>query len=263
MKNISDVQSQKDKRRITIDRVGVKNIEYPIIVEDRANKTQQTVAKIALYVDLQEDERGTHMSRFLEVLNLYHKEDLIDNLEKFLVDLRDTLHSETAYATIDFPYFIEKTAPVSKIKSLLVYNCHFQASLKEEFKLVIGVTVPITTLCPCSKEISEAGAHNQRSYVNIQVTMKQFIWLEELIEMVESSASCQIYSLLKRPDEKYVTEKAYANPRFAEDIVREITLMLKSDPRIGSFKIETLNQESIHAHDAYAGVWSSNWVENA
>ncbi len=261
MKDKIDIQSERDNREITIDRVGVRNILYPIIVEDRRNKQQQTVAQIALYVDLQEQERGTHMSRFLEVLNRYHKEDLITNLEQFLQELRKTLGSETAFAVVDFPYFMEKEAPVSKIRSLLAYQCHFQASLGEEYKLVIGVKVPITTLCPCSKEISEQGAHSQRSHVNIQVRLKGFVWLEELIEIVEASASCEIYSLLKRPDEKYVTEKAYGNPRFAEDIVREITLKLRSDERIETFKVETVNQESIHNHDAYAGVWSENFIE--
>jgi len=260
MKN-KDVQSERDTREITIDRVGVKRIRYPIIVEDRKNVNQQTVADIALYVDLREHERGTHMSRFLEVLNKYHKEDIISNLEQFLVDLRERMGSETALAVIDFPYFIEKEAPVSKIKSLLSYQCHFQASLKEEYILVIGVKVPITTLCPCSKEISENGAHSQRSYVNIQVTLGEFVWLEELIEMVETSASCEIYSLLKRPDEKFVTERAYENPRFAEDIVREITLKLRQDKHIASFKVETENLESIHDHNAYAGVWSKNFWE--
>ncbi|MCF7911846.1 MAG: GTP cyclohydrolase FolE2 [Candidatus Cloacimonetes bacterium] len=256
-----DVQSERDTRKITIDRVGVKNIRYPIVVEDRQNVQQQTVADIALYVDLPEDERGTHMSRFLEVLNEYHKEDIIANLEQFMIDLRQRLGSDTAFAVIDFPYFIEKQAPVSLSRSLLSYQCHFQASLSEVFRLVIGVKVPITTLCPCSKEISENGAHSQRSYVNIQVTLKDFVWLEELIELVEASASCEIYSLLKRSDEKFVTEKAYDNPRFAEDIVREITLKLRQDERITSFRVETENLESIHDHNAYAGVWSENFWE--
>lgn len=261
MNNKKDIQSEKDNRNLVINRVGVKNIFYPIIVEDRTNTQQQTTGKLSLYVDLTSKERGTHMSRFLEVLNHYHKEDLITHLEEFLEKLRYSLGSRRSYATVDFPYFIEKIAPVTRIKSKLAYNCHFQASLEESYKLVIGVTVPVTTLCPCSKEISDYGAHNQRSYVNIQVRMKEFIWLEELIEIVESSASCEIYPLLKRPDEKYVTEKAYNNPRFAEDIVREITLKLKSDNRIETFKVETLNQESIHNHEAYAGIWSENFIE--
>jgi GTP cyclohydrolase IB len=261
MKEHIDVQSQRDERKVTIDRVGVRNICYPIVVEDRANLQQQTVADIAMYVELQDKERGTHMSRFLEVLNKYHKEDLIDNLESFLIELRKSLGSQTSFIVIDFPYFMEKTAPVSKSKSLLAYNCHFQASLSDHYTLVIGVNVPITTLCPCSKEISEYGAHNQRSYVNIQVTLREFVWLEELIEMVEASASCQIFPLLKRSDEKFVTEHAYNNPHFAEDIVRDITLKLRADSRIDSFKIETVNQESIHDHNAYAGVWSKNFIE--
>ncbi|MCF7918450.1 MAG: GTP cyclohydrolase FolE2 [Candidatus Cloacimonetes bacterium] len=249
-----DVQSESDGRKVTINRVGVKNIRYPIVVEDRKNKTQHTVAKIDLYVELDSKERGTHMSRFLEVLNRYHQENLVANLEVFLLEIKKELKAQAAYARFEFPYFIEKTAPVSRIKSLLSYECIFEAAYSDEYKLMIGVTVPVTTLCPCSKEISEKGAHNQRSYVTVEVLFKEFVWLEELIELVEGSASCEIYSLLKRADEKYVTEKAYNNPHFVEDVVRELTLKLRADSRITSFKVESLNQESIHDHDAYAEV---------
>lgn len=253
-----DVQNQPDNRKIKIDKVGVKNIHYPILVEDRTNKYQHTNALIDIFVELPHQYRGTHMSRFLEILNSYHQESLIDNLEPFLNDIKTRLKADTAYVNISFPYFINKTAPVSKIKSLLDYNCEFTAKLNDKFEFTIGVTVPVTTLCPCSKEISKYGAHNQRSHVNVKVKYSDFIWLEEIIEYVESSASCEIYSLLKRVDEKYVTEKAYEHPVFVEDIVRDITLKLKKDKRITWFSIESENFESIHNHSAYAFVEQFN-----
>ena len=250
----NDVQNEQDYRDITIDKVGVKNINYPIIVEDRTNTIQHTIANIDIFVELTKDFRGTHMSRFLEVLNSYHQETLIDNLESFLKDIKTTLGSNSSYIKLQFPYFVNKKAPVSKIESLLNYQCEFEASLKEKFDFVIGVSVPITALCPCSKEISEYGAHNQRSIVTLKVRYQDFIWLDELIEYVESSASCEVYSLLKRVDEKYVTEKAYENPVFVEDIVREIALKMRNDNRITWFSVESENFESIHNHSAYAFV---------
>ena len=249
-----DVQSQKDLRQIAIDKVGVKNIKYPIVVEDKENKLQNTVADIDIFVDLPQEHRGTHMSRFLEVLNSYHQETLIDNLEPFLKEVKNQLNSEKAYVRIKFPYFIKKTAPVSKITSLLDYECLFEATLSDVFEFKLGVTVPITTLCPCSKEISDFGAHNQRSYVTVKIIYNSFVWIEELVAIVEKSASCEIYPLLKRPDEKYVTEKAFENPAFVEDIVRDVTLALRDDKRIDWFGVESENMESIHNHSAYANV---------
>jgi len=249
-----DIQSQKDIRNITIDKVGVKNIRYPIIVDDRINGTQNTVADLDICVELPHYHRGTHMSRFIEVLNRFHKESLIKHLKTFLQEIKIALKADAAYTTIKFPYFIKKKAPVSKIESLLSYNCFFEAALKQDYQLTIGVEVPVTSLCPCSKEISEFGAHNQRSLVTLKATLKEFVWLEELIELVESSASCEIYPLLKRIDEKYVTEKAYQNPVFVEDIVRELTLKIDRDSRISSYTIESENFESIHNHNAYAAL---------
>jgi len=250
----SDIQSQEDYRNIQIEKVGVKKIRYPIIVEDKHYEKQQTIADIDIFVDLPHNHRGTHMSRFLEVLNNYHKDTIINNLENLCSDIKIALKSEKAYIKLKFPYFIKKTAPVSKINSLLDYDCVFEASLSDKFIFLMGVTVPITTLCPCSKEISLFGAHNQRSYVTIMVRYNEFVWLEELIEIAEKTASCEIYSLLKRPDEKYVTEKAFKNPTFVEDIVRNITLILQSDKRIDWFCVESENIESIHNHNAYAYV---------
>ncbi|MDN5354797.1 MAG: cyclohydrolase [Candidatus Cloacimonadota bacterium] len=257
MKGKKDIQSQNDNRNVTINKVGVKKVRYPIIVEDRENKQQNTVADLDIYVELSHLQRGTHMSRFLEVLNRFHKETIIGNLEDFMLEIKRELIADAAYARISFPYFINKQAPVSKISSYLGYDCFFEAYYKQDYDLKIGVQVPVTSLCPCSKEISDYGAHNQRSLVTLKVAYDGFVWLEELIEVVEGAASSQIYSLLKRVDEKYVTEQAYNNPRFVEDIVREITVKLKKDKRIKYFKVESENFESIHNHSAYACVeWS-------
>ena len=258
MKNKKDIQSLSDNRNIKIDRVGVKDIRYPIVVEDRKNGQQHTIANLDIYVELPHHHRGTHMSRFIEILNEFHEEELINNLEDFLQNIKKRLNSERAFVTIRFPYTIQKTSPISKINSILMYDCFFEASLDKEYHLTLGVKVPITTLCPCSKEISKYGAHNQRSLVTAKLRFNEFIWLEEIIEIIESKSSCEIYSLLKRPDEKYVTEKAYDKPMFVEDIVREITVAFKRDKRIDQFTIESENFESIHNHSAYACV-SENW----
>jgi GTP cyclohydrolase IB len=254
---IPDLQSMPDERRICIDKVGVKGIRYPIVVEDRKNKLQQTVGELNIYVELHHSQRGTHMSRFLEVLNRYHQESIIGQLDKLLLELKSLLKAEASYIEIFFPYFMKKIAPVSKSASLMDYQCFFCASYEDEYKLWIGAIVPVTTVCPCSKEISSEGAHNQRSYVTIKVRYTEFVWLEELIEIAEATASSPVYPLLKRGDEKYVTEHAYANPKFVEDIVRDITQQLDQDPRILEFYIESENQESIHNHNAYAMVYRS------
>ncbi len=250
--HIPDIQNQKDHRKITIDKVGVKSIKYPIIVSDRRNEIQHTVADINFYVELPHSERGTHMSRFVEVLNHYHQEDIINNLDKLLSEIKKSLKADAAYIEISFDYFILKQAPVSKISSYLNYKCFFKASLSSGFDFWIGVKVPVTSLCPCSKEISQYGAHNQRSEVTLAVQYKDFIWLEELIGLIEETGSSEVYSLLKREDEKYVTEQAYNNPMFVEDIVRELTVKLSNDKRILHFEIESENFESIHNHNAYA-----------
>lgn len=249
---IPDIQNQTDKRQISIDKVGIKSVRYPIVVEDKTNGVQHSVADLNIYVELPHYRRGTHMSRFIEVLNRYHKDAFIGKLDAFLLELKKTMKAESAYVDISFPYFISKKAPVSGIASLLGYDCCFNASYTDAYELWIGVTVPVTTLCPCSKEISAYGAHNQRSQITIRVLYSEFIWLEELISLAESHASCEIYPLLKRPDEKFVTEKAYNNPKFVEDIVREITLELSKDKRIKRFHVESENFESIHNHNAYA-----------
>lgn len=254
---IPDLQSQSDGRKLSIDKVGVKGIRYPIVVEDRSKGIQPSVADLNIYVELVAHKRGTHMSRFIEILNRYHTEVFIGKLDQFLAELKKTMKAEAAYIDINFPYFIRKHAPVSRIASLLGYDCCFNASFREDFELWIGVTVPVTTLCPCSKEISQYGAHNQRSLISIRVKYREFVWLEELISLAERHASCEIYPLLKRPDEKFVTEKAYNNPKFVEDIVREITLELQADKRILAYHVESENFESIHNHNAYAMISST------
>ncbi len=249
---IPDIQNLPDNRKLTIDKVGVKGISYPIVVEDRTKGIQNTIADLDIFVELPHYRRGTHMSRFIEVLNQFHTEAFISKLEDFLIKLKTVMKAESAYVDITFPYFVTKKAPVSKKASLLNYKCFFSASFTDVYQLWIGVEVPVTTLCPCSREISAFGAHNQRSLITIKVNYHQFVWLEELIELAESHASCEIYPLLKRADEKFVTEKAYQNPKFVEDIVREITQELQKDKRISSFSVESENFESIHNHSAYA-----------
>lgn len=256
MKNTIDIQNLNDTRKVTIDKVGVKGVKYPIIVEDRTNETQHTIADLDIFVELPHHHRGTHMSRFIEILNEYHQRNVISEIENFVLETKKRLDADSAFVNIAFPYFINKTAPVSAIKSLMSYDCFFIASHRDEFEMQIGVKVPITTVCPCSKEISEYGAHNQRSIVTVTIKYSEYVWLEELIEIVEAAASCELYSLLKRSDEKYVTEKGYDNPKFVEDIVRDVVVELRKDKRITDYSVESENFESIHNHSAYASVTS-------
>ncbi len=251
-----DVQSQKDERNINIDRVGIKNINYPITLRDRTKHLQHTTASINIYVDLPREFKGTHMSRFVEVLTEHHDEIDIRNIKHILGEIKDRLKAKTAHLELSFPYFINKKAPISGQSALLDYNCTIEAvsNCGEDIKSTVTVRVPVTTLCPCSKEISERGAHNQRSIVTLKVRTNKFVWLEELIAIVEDSASCELYPLLKREDEKYVTERAYDNPAFVEDVVRAITVKLQNDSRIDWFSVESENQESIHNHNAYAQI---------
>lgn len=253
MKELVDVQSQKDTRNISIDKVGVKGVRYPISLLDKAKKRQHTIANINMYVLLPSDFKGTHMSRFIEILN--KNRDCIDikNIDNILSQMRTKLNAEKAYIELKFPYFIEKKAPVSKIESLMSYDCKVEAiGDGVNNRTILSVIVPITSLCPCSKEISDYGAHNQRGRATISVEFSEMVWIEELVGAAEESASCEIYALLKRPDEKYVTEKAYDNPVFVEDIARNIALKLKDDNRIKHYSIEVENFESIHNHNAYA-----------
>jgi GTP cyclohydrolase I len=251
---LSDVQKSPDTRRIAIDKVGVKDISYPIVVMDKHNKVQQTVARITMYVDLPHHFKGTHMSRFIEILDAYREKMALDKMETILRQMKEKLGASSAHLEIEFPYFIEKRAPVSGAKSLMEYTCHFSATLADTFDFVLGVKVPVTSLCPCSKELSAYGAHNQRSIMTVRVRYSEFLWIEDLIELVENCGSSPVWSLLKRQDEKYVTERAYENPRFVEDMVREATQRLDADANITWFAVEAENFESIHKHSAYAAI---------
>jgi GTP cyclohydrolase IB len=250
-----DIQNQKDFRNIDIKKVGVKNIKYPIIVLDRARGTQPVNATINMYVNLPHHFKGTHMSRFVEVLNEFKGQINIKTYQSILEKTRQKLHAPSAHIEIEFPYFLEKTAPVSKAKSFMEYRCIFAGeNSAEQTDFLVGVVVPVTTVCPCSREISKFGAHNQRSIVTVKVRFKKFFWIEDIIKIVEESASGEVYSLLKRVDEKYVTETAYENPKFVEDVVRSVAVQLNNDDNFIWYSIEAENFESIHNHSAYAYV---------
>ena len=248
-----DVQNRPDTRRINIDKVGVKDIRYPITVKDKAKEAQRTVASINMYVDLPHHYKGTHMSRFIEVLTVHRDSISTQSIPAILSDMKKRLDAESAHIEMTFPYFIEKTAPVSGAVSLMEYTCSlFGRQNGDKPDLTVGVTVPITPLCPCSKEISEFGAHNQRGMVTVMVQNNRFFWIEDLIRLVETSCSSEVFALLKRSDEKHVTEAAYDNPMFVEDVVREVAVKLLADDTFTWFSIAAENFESIHNHSAYA-----------
>lgn len=249
---LADVQAGSDKRNVRIDKVGVKNITYPITVKDRSKEAQNTIGTVNMYVDLPHNFKGTHMSRFLEVLNEHNGGISVDRVPEILKEMRGRLEAETAHFAVTFPYFMEKKAPITGSAGMMAYNCGFEATSGKEEDFVLTVVVPIATLCPCSKEISDRGAHNQRGDVEVKVRFDGELWIEELVEVVEEAASCDLYPVLKREDEKFVTEKAFDNPRFVEDIVREVALILRKDSRIKWFHVEVENFESIHSHNAYA-----------
>jgi GTP cyclohydrolase I len=250
-----DVQNLTDERNINIKKVGVKGIKYPVIVLDRMNGIQHVNATINMYVSLPHHFKGTHMSRFVEILNEYRGQINIKTFQTILGKVKERLDAESAHMEIEFPYFIEKTAPASGAKSLMEYLCCFageNSGGKTDF--TVSITVPVTTVCPCSKEISDLGAHNQRSIVKVVLRFRKFFWIEDVIRLVEDSASGEVYSLLKRDDEKYVTEKAYENPMFAEDVVRSVAEKLNLDENFTWYSVEAENLESIHNHSAYAYV---------
>lgn len=259
---MKDIQNSIDTRRVPIQKVGIRGLRYPIVVLDRANKSQHTVARINMYVDLPHHFKGTHMSRFIEIMNKCHGAISFAKIENILEQMINVFQCQTSHIEIRFPYFIEKTAPVSGSKALMNYECAFIAEMitskkKKKLDLVLEVSVPVTMVCPCSKAISKYGAHNQRSKITIRVRSTKLVWIEDLIEIAESSASAPVYALLKRKDEKYVTEHAYVNPKFAEDAVRGVAVKLARDPRIIWYHVESENMESIHNHNAYAMVSSS------
>jgi GTP cyclohydrolase IB len=252
--DIPDVQGSEDTRRVAIDRVGIKDIRHPVVVRDRAGREQHTVATFNMYVGLPHNFKGTHMSRFVEILNNHEYEISVESFNQMITEMTDALEAKRGHIEMNFPYFVEKAAPVSGVRSLMDYAVTFVGEIREQRapEVSVKVLVPVTTLCPCSKNISDYGAHNQRSHVTVDVKIREFVWIEELIDIVEQVASCELFGLLKRPDEKYVTERAYDNPRFVEDMVREVALRLNEDHRIGAYTVESENFESIHNHSAYA-----------
>jgi GTP cyclohydrolase IB len=250
---IPDVQSSADTRRIAIDRVGIKSIRHPVRVRDRNGGVQHTVAHFNMYVHLPHNFKGTHMSRFVEILNVHEGEISVESFEPMLRHMVERLEAQSGHVEMTFPYFVDKAAPVSGVKSLLDYEVTFVGDIVEgEYRFTMKVVVPVTSLCPCSKKISDYGAHNQRSHVTITATTEGFVWIEDLVRIAEDQASCELYGLLKRPDEKYVTERAYDNPKFVEDLVRDVATVLNHDDRVLAYVVESENFESIHNHSAYA-----------
>jgi GTP cyclohydrolase I len=249
-KPLVDVQNSTDNRQITIDKVGVRGVRHPIRVRDQANDFQHTIGDFTLTVELPHNFKGTHMSRFLEALNENKGEISAESIPNLIQSLKERLHAERAHVVVQFPYFMTKAAPVTGKTGMMDYQVKFDANCAGDF--ILQVQVPVTTLCPCSKEISDYGAHNQRGLVTANIRMSEMIWIEEVVHMIESCASCDLYPVLKRPDEKWVTERAYNNPRFVEDMVREVAMVFDKDSRITWYSIEVENFESIHAHNAYA-----------
>src|SRR5215471_12356346 len=251
---VEDVQARADTRRLPINRVGIKDISHPVRVRDRSAGEQHTIASFNMYVSLPHNFKGTHMSRFVEILHP-EREVSVESFGHMLRTMTSRLEADTGHIEMSFPFFVMKRAPVSGVESLMDYRAsligqhhhgHTETSLR--------VVVPVTSLCPCSKKISAHGAHNQRSEITITARLRSHMWIEELIEVAESEASCELYGILKRPDEKYVTERAYDNPKFVEDMVRDVATRLNGDERIAAYVVEAENFESIHNHSAYARI---------
>lgn len=255
MAELTDTQSERDHRQVAIDRVGVRSLRFPMRIRDRDGHEQHTVALVSLAVDLPHHHKGTHMSRFVQVLHAHGQVMDVKGIAGMPRELLKKLHAERAHVEFRFPWFRAKPAPVTKSVGLLDYGVIFEVNAtSDDIDFVVTVEVPVATLCPCSKAISDRGAHNQRGVVTFAVRFTQPVWIEELIELVEASASCQLYSVLKRPDEKFVTEAAYDNPVFVEDLVRNVAVKAAQHPHIKWFKVEAENFESIHNHNAYAMV---------
>lgn len=250
---IADVQSVHDTRRIAVDKAGIKAIRHPVRVTDKSGIVQHTVAVFNMYVNLPHHFKGVHMSRFIEMLNEHDSVISVETFERLLQGMVEKLETESGDIEMIFPYFISKAAPVSRIKSMMDYDVTFVGQIRNgRYRFTLKVVVPVTSLCPCSKQVSDYGAHNQRSHMSISIRANRFVWIEDLIRIAEEQASSELYGLLKRSDEKYVTEKAYGNPKFVEDAVRDIAAVLNQDERIDAYTVEAENFESIHNHSAYA-----------
>lgn len=251
--SIADVQNSVDTRQLPINKVGIKDIRHPVVIRDRSGGDQHTIANFNMYVNLPHNFKGTHMSRFVEILNQHEREISVQSFKDMLYEMTERLEADSGHIEMSFPYFVTKTAPVSGVQSLLDYDVTFIGEIKNgKHRTVLKVVIPVTSLCPCSKKISERGAHNQRSHVTVTVKTNAFVWIEDLIDIVEETASCELFGLLKRPDEKYVTERAYDNPKFVEDMVRDVAARFNNDKRISGYIVESENFESIHNHSAYA-----------
>ena len=250
---IEDVQGRADQRHLAINKVGICDIRHPVSIEQRVGGHQSTVATFGMYVNLPHHFKGTHMSRFVQILNAHEHQITVDSFRAMLGEMTERLEADNGHIEMSFPYFIDKYAPVTREKGVMDYNVTFIGDQRgERTDLYVEVKVPVTTLCPCSKDISDYGAHNQRSLITIRVRATEFFWLEELIEIAESQASSELYGILKRVDEKSVTERAYENPKFVEDVVRDVAQCLNDDPRFRYYVVESENFESIHNHSAYA-----------
>ena len=250
---LQDKQNERDHRELRIDKVGVRGLRFPIQIRDKAHLVQNTIATIGMYVDLPQEFKGTHMSRFIEVLNAHGNMVHVENITDILHAMRKKLRANTAHLEMEFPFFLTKKAPVTGMEGLMDFTARFDATAcGNEIDFMLTVIAGVTTLCPCSKAISENGAHNQRGNVTVKIRSRQAVWIEDLIALVESSASSELYSLLKRQDEKAVTERAYDNPVFVEDLVRNVALKLNAHPDVTWYKVEAENFESIHNHNAYA-----------
>ena len=250
--SIEDVQGRADTRQIPINRVGVKDVYHPVRVKDRSNGEQHTIANFNMYVNLPHHFKGTHMSRFIEILH-HEREISVDSFRTMLEEMTQRLDADAGHIEMSFPYFVMKKAPATGVESLMDYRASLVGERREgRTHLWLKVVVPVTSLCPCSKKISDYGAHNQRSHITITAKISEHIWIEELIELAEQEASSELYGILKRPDEKYVTERAYDNPKFVEDMVRDIAVRLNKEERVLAYVVESENFESIHNHSAYA-----------
>src|SRR5688572_1924695 len=253
--SIEDVQSRADTRQIPINRVGVKDVYHPVRVKDRSAGEQHTIANFNMYVNLPHNFKGTHMSRFIEILHHHEREISVDSFRTMLEEMTARLDADAGHIEMTFPYFVMKKAPVSGVESLMDYRASLIGERRDgRTDIWVKVIVAATSLCPCSKKISERGAHNQRSHITITAKIREHLWIEELIEIAESEASCELYGILKRPDEKYVTERAYDNPKFVEDMVRDVAVRLNDEPRVAAYVVESENFESIHNHSAYAQI---------
>ena len=251
-RSMPDVQGASDGRNVAIDKVGVKGVQYPITLRQACGGEQHTVATINLYVSLPKHKKGTHMSRFLEILNKHHRAITPQQIIPILQEVKTKLDAADAHIEMAFPYFIEKGAPVTGAKGLMNYECTFEGTSNGLDDFIMGVKAPATSLCPCSKEISRYGAHNQRCAITARVRTNKMLWIEDLVKIMEGAASAQVYAVLKRPDEKFLTEQAFDNPKFVEDIIRDLAMALDREGRVTWYKIECENFESIHNHNAYA-----------